>query len=199
MTSIPTCNELSLTMTQQAFPSILLSVAIVCFFAVALHRREARPPDAQASVVRRKPADKGEKWTARSVQKPERGTTERPPAPIVGRRESATRDSAGGPMAEARKVVSAANRSEPGIRRATRPSTGRARLEPPTRPPTVQATRPALTIARSGETIADVARRVYGGNAGADVLLRANRDVVSDTEATIPAGTVLRTPAPPVR
>lgn len=70
-------------------------------------------------------------------------------------------------------------------------------MEP--RPSTVKAGRPALTVARAGETIADVARRVYGREVGTEVLLQANREVVRDPERAIPAGTVLRTPAPPSR
>jgi nucleoid-associated protein YgaU len=59
----------------------------------------------------------------------------------------------------------------------------------------VKLARAPFTIVGSGETITDVARRVYGTADDADMLWRANRDVVGEPGAPLAAGTVLRTPA----
>lgn len=45
-----------------------------------------------------------------------------------------------------------------------------------------------------GETLADVARRVYGSPGKVDQLWRANRDQLSSPEAPLSAGMLLRTP-----
>ena len=42
-------------MNRQAVPSILLSVAIVCFFAVALYQRDPKPPSTASRAPRRGP------------------------------------------------------------------------------------------------------------------------------------------------
>jgi nucleoid-associated protein YgaU len=57
--------------------------------------------------------------------------------------------------------------------------------------------RPALpfTTLGPGETLGDVARRVYGAPEFAPELWRANRDQVDRLDQVLPAGTVLRTPA----
>lgn len=46
----------------------------------------------------------------------------------------------------------------------------------------------------SGETLGDVALRVYGSSAKVDVLWKANRDQLSTPEAPLSAGMLLRTP-----
>lgn len=47
---------------------------------------------------------------------------------------------------------------------------------------------------RAGETLNDVARRVYGDPAAAALLWEANRDQLTRREGSLPAGTLLRTP-----
>jgi hypothetical protein len=58
--------------------------------------------------------------------------------------------------------------------------------------------RGAFTEVLEGETLGDVAARVYGADApgGPDALRRANRDILHDpgSDAQIRPGTVLRTP-----
>jgi hypothetical protein len=51
-----------------------------------------------------------------------------------------------------------------------------------------------FTTSAAGETLADVARRVYGSAAAAHDLWLANRDHVERPNAPLPAGTLLRTP-----
>jgi hypothetical protein len=54
--------------------------------------------------------------------------------------------------------------------------------------------RPPFTTSAAGETLADVARRVYGSPAAAQDLWLANRDHVERLDVPLPAGTLLRTP-----
>jgi nucleoid-associated protein YgaU len=56
--------------------------------------------------------------------------------------------------------------------------------------------RAPFTVVGSGETMADVARRVYGNADDLESLWRANRDVVSGSGAPLSPGMVLHTPAP---
>jgi hypothetical protein len=51
-----------------------------------------------------------------------------------------------------------------------------------------------FTEARSGETLEDVARRVYGSGRAADSLRKANRDLVRDDGVPLVAGALIRTP-----
>ncbi len=186
-------------MTRQAFPSILLSVAIVCFFAVALYRRDPDPPVAGKTAAHSRAKTREDSVAVRTIGLQDRRPIRPAQAPVPGRLDSGASILPAGSGAEPRKVVSAVSRvaeRSPAVERPSRPPAQPA-MEP--RPSTVKAGRPALTVARSGETIADVARRVYGREIGAEALLRANREVVRDRETAIPAGTVLRTPVSPSR
>ena len=51
-----------------------------------------------------------------------------------------------------------------------------------------------FTQALEGETLRDVAIRVYGSSEEAESLWRLNRDLISRREGTLPPGTLLRTP-----
>jgi hypothetical protein len=52
----------------------------------------------------------------------------------------------------------------------------------------------AFTQSEEGETLADVAVRVYGTTDAARKLWLANRDIVQRPKARLAAGTLLRTP-----
>jgi hypothetical protein len=54
--------------------------------------------------------------------------------------------------------------------------------------------RSAFTAVKDGESLDDVAIRVYGTSDRADSLWRANRDLLPQRTSPIPAGAVLRTP-----
>ena len=62
-----------------------------------------------------------------------------------------------------------------------------------------RSARSAFTVVGSNETIADVARRVYGNADAVDALWRANRDVVPQPGAPLSPGMMLRTPLNPAR
>jgi hypothetical protein len=53
---------------------------------------------------------------------------------------------------------------------------------------------PGFTLAGEGETLRDVALRVYGSADHADALWRLNRDLVGQPDAILEAGALLRTP-----
>jgi hypothetical protein len=56
------------------------------------------------------------------------------------------------------------------------------------------AARGAFTKTKVGESLADVAERVYGTKSAVDSLWRANRDVLNSPDDPIEAGLILRTP-----
>ena len=61
----------------------------------------------------------------------------------------------------------------------------------------VSANRPkaAFDRVKDGETFADVARRIYGGEADLEAFWKVNRDQLASPEAEVRPGMVLRTPA----
>jgi hypothetical protein len=65
---------------------------------------------------------------------------------------------------------------------------------PPSEPPAILPAREGFTQALEGETLRDVALRVYGSADEAESLWRLNRDLVPRRDATLSAGTLLRTP-----
>jgi hypothetical protein len=70
--------------------------------------------------------------------------------------------------------------------RSIAPSTRRqARAVPP---------HDAFTLANEGETLKDVAIRVYGSPDEVEALWRLNRDLIGQRDVTLSAGTLLRTP-----
>lgn len=60
--------------------------------------------------------------------------------------------------------------------------------------PTQRRPLAAFTDVRSGESLADVARRVYGTEQATQSLWLANRDQVSEPAASLRSGMLLRTP-----
>ena len=72
--------------------------------------------------------------------------------------------------------------SHGGPSEGTRPGMGTAR------PPS------AFTQARPGESLADIAIRVYGSPDSARKIWMANRDLIDSLDAVPPGGTLLRTP-----
>jgi nucleoid-associated protein YgaU len=53
----------------------------------------------------------------------------------------------------------------------------------------------SFTRAQEGESLRDVALRVYGSSAFASTLWLANRDQLSEPDSTLPPRQLLRTPA----
>jgi hypothetical protein len=95
------------------------------------------------------------------------------PAPAPSAKESAPR-------------IPAANRSDG-------PPVGM----PPSEPVAEAGPQQSFTTAREGESLRDVAIRVYGSADGLEPLWRANRDALPHKDSPLTAGSVLRTPAQP--
>jgi hypothetical protein len=69
-----------------------------------------------------------------------------------------------------------------------------ASSRPPSQPPVILPAQDGFTQAQEGETLSDVARRVYGSADEAEALWRLNRDLVRRRDEVLSAGTLLRTP-----
>ena len=197
-------------MDRQAFPSIVLSVSIVCFFAVALYERDKVPRGPAKDLAARKPGPAGD-LAGQSTKSPVPG-----PQAAPDREGDANRASDPVRGLASRPVPSTGGRSEPTasagrpggipgpvIRRASE-RTGEAAPSPtPSRGHPRESegklARSPFTVVGAGETIADVARRVYGTPENAGALWRANRDVLQGLDSPVAPGTVLRTPAAPLR
>ena len=204
------------TMNRQVIPSMILSVLIVCSFAIALFERDpdaaGRKPDPRpggeeehAAPRRRlpvRPMPERQGRGARDRRSRHRGrrppVTTEPPRQAEGSRE--------GPPTLHRSRPSAAP-SHPGRRRLgprrPAPAGRRRRPEPAAEPllgclaataPASTVPRAAFTVVQKGETLKDVAVRVYGSSDRLDSLWRANRDVLPRSDSPLTAGAVLRTP-----
>ncbi len=189
-------------MNRQVGPSIVLSVFIVCFFAVALFRHEPK----------RLAADRAGKQALRDDSGPRPSTG--PPRIDFRRRLTAKSTGApppGGPVAVSETarpreaiIVTTSELGPPTIRTAAsryetaggQPVPVGADVDP--RPHPVRAVNQplsAFTVVERDETIADVAVRIYGSTGAADALWRSNRDLLPDKDSPLTAGTLLRTPS----
>lgn len=210
-------------MNRQAFPSIILSVSIVCFFAVALYRRDGDPRKMSkpAGATEVGPGGTGAKGRGEAPSAPVAGRViPKSPPPSSGRAvspaSSVAETAAGDAIASAkvRTTGGAGGRPQggktmtPAVREASDRTAreNRSRVPPlgvaavgPSPATASRSRRGAFTVAGTGERIADVARRVYGTTAEAEGLWRANRDVLRDPDAPIAPGTLLHTPAAPLR
>jgi hypothetical protein len=197
------------TMNRQVGPSIVLSVLIVCFFAVALYQRDpARlAPGQERAVVagavdgsRPAPTTAPNTSTSKSI-----GPTARSDASSVTLVSSAKRltnqDVSSG-SAEARSDRAVFTSSEPNFRTASgrsSPSSNASassltgvrtadKIEVARRP------RSAFTVVEADETIADVAMRIYGTTDEVESLWQANRESLPRKDTPISSGMLLRTP-----
>jgi hypothetical protein len=212
-------------MNRQALPSIVLSVSIVCFFAVALYQRD---PDPRSGAGRTTPAkpEAGVGPTARAggagpgnASRSSPTPTARSPADpgaLTVRTDApgAARGIAtvGGQTVNDR-VAGASDRERGAVAstaviRMASNHPGRPLGSPSGSPPVAadslrgaerRTNRTAFTVVGSNETIADVARRVYGNSEDAEALWRANRDVLPEPGSPLSPGMMLRTPAPALR
>jgi outer membrane biosynthesis protein TonB len=165
-------------MNEHAGSASALSVLIIGIFAILLHDRQPTP-------TRQQPAD-----NTKAVAKTSITEAVEPPRIV-----KAT------PIVEPQRPVEEPKKRPESVVKAevlpTRPST------PPTpplpsvvtsRPPQVPAKKGPFTIVQSGESLADVAARVYGTTDAAESLWRANRDQVVAIDSSLTKGMLLRTP-----
>ena len=207
-------------MNRQVIPSMILSVLIVCSFAIALFERDpdaaGRKPDpgpaarkstppsaspspgltnASAGAARlAEPATAGARTPGQ-----ETAVTTEPPPQAKGLKERAS-DPAPAPVPSAAPVAPGPIVPRPEETGAGRPSTaiepaaGASSAAPPSTAPASTVPRAAYTVVQKGETLQDVAVRVYGSSDRLDSLWRANRDVLPRSDSPLSAGAVLRTP-----
>jgi hypothetical protein len=181
-------------MNRQVGPSILFSVLIVCFFAVALFQRD--PPRTAHDKARLGPGDAiaGSTPALRpyaldrfSSQTQTSEPKEASPAQVVVQSQSA-----------AQSPASSLARGKPDVDRSIR-APAESSTEPDGPKPAdhigaARAPRAAFTVVSAAETIQDVALRVYGSTDGVDSLWRANRDALPRRDSPLSTGMVLRTP-----
>jgi hypothetical protein len=167
-------------MDQHLGASITLSFGLVFVFAIVLYQPEHAPLSrAGPEIAARKPEHPP---PAPPAPLPALSPTE----PLTVRPTQATFGSDAGEM----RPIAAASRIE---RAAARPPPSSARVgarrSAAVLPPTAGFTR-----VLEGETLRDVALRLYGSSEEAESLWRLNRDLIRRKEGTLPAGTLLRTP-----
>jgi hypothetical protein len=181
-------------MNRQVGPSIVLSVLIVVFFAVALFQQDAPRTAAPPSGAKAGPA------IASSSPAFPRRSVDRSSLPVVkGDPKEASTESV---SPQSRAVVHASSKKAAEITPAVARSI-RAPAEPRTEPPREKLTerigaahqpRAAFVVVNAAETIEEVAWRVYGTNDQVDSLWRANRDALPRRDSPLTTGMVLRTP-----
>lgn len=165
-------------MTRHLGQSYALSVLIVVLCAIGSYRPEApprpgRPPNpAPGHHVARAPAPA----EGRPAEEPVEGDAVRKPV-VAARAEPAS------PALVTRVAGPVGPPPSATTRTVARPSP-RARTQP----------RGAFARVEAGETLPDLARRVYGSPAMAEALWRANRDQLPAAESRLEVGMLLRTP-----
>lgn len=183
-------------MNQNVGASFGLSVLTVVFFAVALYQPDKPPPTLAAShgpsrvkAVEAAPPTASE-TPSRSTPKATADASTLAPgpkAPVVAARVAVRSRS----DVDGRRTVGA-----PDVPRQRRAEPVRAAVARPVsrRSPLGVKPRESFTEARRGESLADVAHRVYGSADGANPLWLANRDILERADVALAAGTLLRTP-----
>jgi nucleoid-associated protein YgaU len=180
-------------MNRQVGPSIVLSVLIVCFFAVALFQRDRPRATRDRPRVEPRDAIAGSSPGARPYVD---GSSRRVSAPVTVKGLPETTHVA------SRAVVQASSVAPAGFQRkverlARAPDESRAEPDGP-KPHDLVAVarqpRAAFTVVNAAETIQDVALRVYGSTVQVDSLWRANRDALPRRDSPLSTGMVLRTP-----
>jgi nucleoid-associated protein YgaU len=171
-------------MNRNVTASFSLSVSLVLLFAVLLYQ-----PDGPVSVpLQAAPVAKAEPRQPIHELKDGRPRVT-PGYPLTG---TSAEDGESGrpspaPVARAEAIepeaaVVKSGHSRGGPSEGTRPGMGTPR------PPS------AFTQARPGESLADIASRVYGSPDSARKIWMANRDLVDSLDTVPPGGTLLRTP-----
>jgi hypothetical protein len=200
-------------MDQHLGASITLSFALVVFFAIVLYQPEKppvppspaegapglpqEPPPSQTGPIPPvTPAEPLPELTSQAASAPSsplvqevEGFPERPIETIATHRpepETRVRTSPGGTRPRSKSQRKAPGADSGPIATRVAPTTRREVTE---RPP--HAT---FTLANEGETLKDVAIRIYGSEVEAEALWRLNRDLIGRSDVSLSAGTLLRTP-----
>jgi hypothetical protein len=200
-------------MDQHLGASITLSFALVVFFAIVLYQPEkppvpSSPADSALGVPQESPPPQADpippvtpgeplpELTSRAASAPSfplvrevEGFPENRIETIATQRpepEERVRTSLGGTRSRAKSVRNTPGADSGPIATRVAPTT---RRHVPERPP-----HDAFTLANEGETLRDVAIRIYGSEVEAEALWRLNRDLIGRKDVPLSAGTLLRTP-----
>ena len=186
-------------MNEHAGPACALSGLIVGAFAVLLYEKPeipAAPKPPARSVADASPR----RVEAPRVDSPPAASRDHPaiPVPTTPVIAHAEVNAIGGPAPnplEAGPTGVREPRSGPSVGppKATSPGEGRAESAKrhafdPGRP------RPPFTVVGPGETLVEVATRVYGSGDSARAIWKANRDQMERIDSELTPGTLLRTP-----
>jgi nucleoid-associated protein YgaU len=182
-------------MNRQVGPSIVLSVLIVCFFAVALFQHD---PPRSARSRGQNGSFKGIARSAAGAGAP--GDKSAVPTglaevgrPISSEREIGVRSAGRDGTSPYARLASARGGILEREQSAARDGLGTKKERAP-----IEISRQPLsefTVVVADETLEDVARRVYGSTDSVDSLWRANRDSLPRKSSLLTAGVVLRTPS----
>jgi outer membrane biosynthesis protein TonB len=188
-------------MNEHAGASCTLSVLIVGVFAVLLHdkdRSPPRPPSGASPGVRKLVGPPAPAPAPAPPISPPPGPQPAPPArlqapptrtkPPIPERPAPSLEVK---PAEPRRTVTPPKPRDPLVRVVqTAPPVAR---RPPDRPQPARSVG-GFTLVEPGESLADVAARVYGSGDAAETLWKANRDQLSRPDAPLARGSLLRTP-----
>ena len=196
-------------MNRQVGPSIVLSVLIVCFFAVALFQRD--PP--RASPQQKRGVLGGVIDGSLSAQSTTPDFSSSRPIASTARSKVSSVSIVSSARRSTNNSVSGRNAEGPGVGavlNSTAPSRRPASVRSPSSPiassstlPTARtvgrsaaARRPrsAFTVVEADETISDVALRIYGTTDEVESLWQANRESLQSRDSPISSGMLLRTP-----
>ncbi|MGE3818388.1 MAG: hypothetical protein AB7I30_03060 [Isosphaeraceae bacterium] len=170
--------------------SFSLSVLTVLTFAVILYQPDTVPTDplvqgetadSPVEIVEARPPvpeGEGEPAAVTPVEPPALSPIDAAPLPPWPDETNPTASSPSPPEAER------LTRPSPEPPRSSQVAADAIRREP----------RSAFTQVLAGESLADLAKRVYGSTDELEALWRANRDTLDHIESPIPEGAMLRTP-----
>jgi hypothetical protein len=177
-------------MNEHAGPACALSFLIVGVFAFLLHDNRQTPSPRQPYAT---------SSSARPQSRPADASLPDPSGkPTSGREPASSQEKTSAPAvadksvrAQTEGASEAASRNAPALSPEARP---RSLSPEPLKPPAPATSRTAFTVVREGESLTDVAARVYGSKDATEPLWRANLDQVSKIDTPLTRGTLLRTP-----
>jgi hypothetical protein len=179
-------------MNEQAGPACVLSVLIIGVFAVLLYDKDrgtSSPKPSPPSIRREVSRPRGPESAAQTPTPTPRLETKvvaaAPAKPILTPQA---------PPATPSRPSEERKSTDPESRVVDLGNSSRPRPRVPTPPKRATQPRGAFTVVEPGETLADVAERVYGSNRSAESHWKANRDQLATLESPLPKGALLRTP-----
>jgi hypothetical protein len=175
-------------MDQHLGASITLSFALVVFFAIVFYQPDQPPTSAPvaaaAEVVQLEPAGPDDDAMPPLT----------PAEPVLETSEAGRTGLPSSPAPPSGEDGVPPSRSSDRPSRPERASSSRLRRDKPGRPAIDIPKHDGFTMAIEGETLKDVALRVYGASDDDAMLWRLNRDLLGAREGPLSAGTLLRTP-----